>query len=68
MKEILTEKEAAMYIGMSRSFLAQDRMNGFRENRTPGPAYTRLGGLTIRYLKRDLDEWINQYRVVRVMA
>ena len=26
----LTEKEAAEYIGMSRSFLRQDRMHGFR--------------------------------------
>jgi hypothetical protein len=26
--EVLTEKEAAKYIRMSRSFLSQDRMNG----------------------------------------
>lgn len=64
MKEILTEKEAALYIGMSRSFLSQDRMNGFREKRTPGPVFMKLGR-SVRYRKNDLDEWLNQHRVAR---
>jgi hypothetical protein len=38
-KIIFTEKETAEYIGMSRGFLRQDRMNGYRENRTPGPKF-----------------------------
>jgi hypothetical protein len=52
-KNILSEKEAAEYIGMSRSFLRQDRMNGYRDGRTPGPDFLKLGR-TIRYRKEDL--------------
>jgi len=63
-KIVLTEKEAAIYIGMSRSFLSQDRMNGYRENRTPGPHYIKLGR-SVRYRKDDLDEWLNRYRIIR---
>jgi predicted DNA-binding transcriptional regulator AlpA len=63
-KEILTEKEAASYIGMSRSFLSQDRMNGYRVNRTPGPTYMKLGR-SVRYHKHDLDEWLNKHRMLR---
>jgi predicted DNA-binding transcriptional regulator AlpA len=61
---ILTEKEAAIYIGMSRSFLSQDRMNGYREGRTPGPIFLKLGH-AIRYRKEDLDAWLMQHRVIR---
>jgi excisionase family DNA binding protein len=60
----LTEKEAAKYIGMSRSFLRKDRMDGIRENRTPGPHFLKLGR-SIRYLKEDLDSWLLQHRVNR---
>lgn len=63
-REILTEKEAAIYIGMSRSFLSQDRMNGHRENRTPGPVFLKLGR-SIRYRKMDLDEWLSNHRIIR---
>lgn len=63
-REILTEKEAATYIGMSRSFLSQDRMNGYREGRTPGPIFLKLGR-SVRYQKHDLDSWLTQHRVMR---
>lgn len=59
-----TEQEAASYIRMSRSFLRQDRMNGFRKNRTPGPNYIKVGR-SIRYLREDLDAWLEQYRIER---
>ena len=62
--EILTETEAAKYIGMSRSFLNQDRINGTRERRTRGPAYMKLGR-SVRYHKNDLDAWLLQNRVSR---
>lgn len=62
-KDILTEKDAAMYIGMSRSFLSQDRINGYRANRTPGPTYIKLGR-SVRYHKQDLDDWLNKHRIV----
>ena len=49
---ILTETEAAKYIGMSRGFLAQDRMNGHRKHRTPGPPFIRISR-SIRYLQEE---------------
>jgi len=61
--QLLTENETASYIRMSHGFLAQDRMNGPRKNRTPGPPFIRLGK-SIRYLKEDLDNWIFEHRVV----
>ena len=61
----MTETEAAEYIGMSCSYLRQDRMNGFRAKRTPGPPYVRLGR-RIKYIQADLDAWIEQNRVVHV--
>jgi len=57
----LSEAEAAEYIGMSRSFLGQARMDGKRMNRTPGPAYTKIGRKVL-YLKDDLDSWLEQHR------
>lgn len=63
-KKTLKEKEAAVYIGMSQSFLRQDRMNGYRKNRTKGPSFVQIGR-TIRYSIEDLDEWIKKHRVVR---
>ncbi len=57
----LTEREAAQYIAMSRSFLRQDRMNGRREGRTPGPAFLKIGR-SVRYLKEDLDKWLEKFR------
>ncbi len=60
----LTERQAAHYIGMSQSFLRQDRMNGIRENRTPGPKFLKIGR-SVRYLREDLDAWLFQHRISR---
>jgi hypothetical protein len=57
----LSEAEAATYIGMSRSFLRQARMDGERQNRTPGPPFTKIGRKVL-YLKDDLDNWLERYR------
>lgn len=62
--EVLTEIEAAKYIGMSQSFLNADRSNGPRKNRTKGPAFIKIGR-AVRYRINDLDEWIQQNRIVR---
>lgn len=64
-ERILTEKEAAEYIRMSRSFLSKDRMNGYRHGHMQGPEFIRSGVRAIRYRKADLDEWIRKNRVVR---
>ena len=58
----LTEQQAAHYISMSRSFLRQGRMNGDREGRTPTPPYLKIGSRSVRYLKEDLDNWLEQFR------
>ena len=61
-KRVLTEKETAEYIGMSRSFLRQARMNGDRKNRTPSPPYLRIGKRAIRYEISSLNSWLEQFR------
>jgi len=61
-KRALTDPEASKYIGMSKSFLRQSRMNGDRNNRTPGPPWIKIGR-AIRYLIEDLDEWLDEHRV-----
>lgn len=60
-KKVFREIEAANYICMSRSYLAQDRMYGVLANRTPGPKYIKIGR-SVRYLKDDLDLWLEQHR------
>ena len=60
-RRALTEKEAATYISMSRSFLRQARSNGDRLNRTPAPRHIKIGR-SVRYLIEDLDSWLDQFR------
>ncbi|QEY51416.1 helix-turn-helix domain-containing protein [Legionella longbeachae] len=60
-KRVFKEVEAANYICMSKSFLSQDRVNGALKNRTPGPKFIKIGR-SIRYLKEDLDIWLDQQR------
>jgi predicted DNA-binding transcriptional regulator AlpA len=59
-KRALTEIETSIYIGMSRSFLRQARMDGTRESRTPAPPFIKIGR-SVRYLREDLDNWLNQF-------
>lgn len=56
-----TERAAAEYISMSSSFLRQSRMDGIRENRTPGPPFVKIGR-AVRYLREDLDQWLQAHR------
>ena len=58
------EHEAAAYIGMSVSYLRLSRMDGDRANRTPGPNFIKIGK-AVRYLKEDLDAWLEAHRVTR---
>ncbi len=62
MKEnVVDEREAAKYVGMSVSFLRQARMEGNREGRTPGPPFVKIGK-SVRYLIADLDTWLRKNR------
>lgn len=55
------EEEASEYIGMSRSFLRQSRMTGQLDGRIPAPPFLKIGSRAIRYLKEDLDQWLDQF-------
>jgi predicted DNA-binding transcriptional regulator AlpA len=59
-RHVLSETEAAEYIGMSRAYLRAART---RERGTPGPPYLRVGR-AIRYLVADLDVWLERHRIV----
>jgi excisionase family DNA binding protein len=61
-KRGFTEKEAAEYVGFSPSTLRQGRMTGARDGRIKTPPYVR-NGRSIRYLREDLDRWLEENRV-----
>jgi hypothetical protein len=54
----LTEAEAAMYIGHSRSFLKKCRIYGGVGGHTRGPKFTRDSKRCIRYPVDELDKWL----------
>lgn len=56
-KRALSDPEAALYIGMSRSWLRQSRINGRRD----APPFVKIGR-SVRYLRDDLDCWLEQCR------
>ncbi len=54
----LTEADAAIYIGRSRSFLRNCRHVGRKAKRPRGPKYTRDSARSIRYPVDELDKWL----------
>ena len=50
-------EEAAVYTGLSESYLAKLRMGTMRD---PGPRFIRIGIRAIRYRYADLDEWMEE--------
>jgi len=56
-RRLLTDPEAATYLGVSISFLRQGRMEGRRATRSPGPPFIKMGK-AIRYDLQDLDAWL----------
>lgn len=55
---LLTEQDAADYLGMSPGTLREWRSLG------KGPPYLKLPTGTVRYRQEDLVEWVSQQRVV----
>ncbi|MCZ6862485.1 MAG: helix-turn-helix domain-containing protein [Alphaproteobacteria bacterium] len=53
------DAEVAHYIGMSESWLRQSRMRG----NPKAPPYIKIGK-SVRYLKADLDDWLDRLRHV----
>ena len=62
---MLTDVEAARYIGMSVAFLRLSRCEGTYGNRTPGPPYYKIGR-SVRYKLEDLDAWLQKHRVKEI--
>ena len=56
-----TEQQASSYIGMSRSYLRQARMDGQRDKRKSAPPFIKIGR-SVRYLIEDLDGWLDQFQ------
>lgn len=54
----LTESDAAIYIGRSKSFLRKCRLDGKSGKRPRGPKYTRDSARCIRYPVEELDKWL----------
>ena len=57
----LSTKDAAIYLGMSESYLEKARCIG---KGTPGPSYYKRGKKVL-YKVEDLDRWFEQFRVER---
>ena len=53
----LTEADVSNYSGFSQSFLRASRLG-----RGDGPPYVRVGR-AVRYLRDDVDRWLEQRRV-----
>lgn len=67
-KRIFTTKEAAAYLGISYSYLRVIRMTGQIKDRLAPPPHIYIGH-ALRYVKEDLDRWIDeQPRVCRDAA
>lgn len=60
-ERLLTERETAQFLNVSRSYLAQSRCYGSRTGQTPGPPYFKLGN-AVRYRADDLLAWLEQQR------
>ena len=58
---LLTEEQAATYLGVSRPFLRKSRIDGNRVNHADAPPFIRAGRM-IRYSVDDLNAWIVAHR------
>lgn len=59
--EVLTEKEAAEYLGMSVNFLRRTRMKARTRLKAQGPDFFKVpGGRAVRYRLEDLQRWLEE--------
>ena len=54
---MLNEKQAAVMLGVSLSFLRKSRCEGLIRKRTPAPPFVSIGGRRL-YRKTDLMAWV----------
>lgn len=57
----LSEKQAAVYTGVSGQYLRASRMTS-RNSTSDAPPFVRIGSRIV-YLKDDLDHWLESRRV-----
>ncbi len=60
-RKALKEKDAAIYISMSRPYLRRARMEGTTGGQTPGPEFIKKGR-SVLYMVSDLDAWLEEGR------
>ncbi len=60
--KLVTEKEAAEMLGMSRGWLARGRMEGAARNGLDHPPYIKIG-TAVRYSVDDLEAWVMANRI-----
>jgi excisionase family DNA binding protein len=53
MSDLMTTKQAAEYLGVSRQFLERDRWKGATI------PFVRIGARTVRYRIKDLDDYMD---------
>lgn len=53
-KHVMTEAEAAAYLGFAPNTLRQWRAEGV------GPRYSKPAGSAVRYSRKALDEWLDR--------
>ncbi|MBL8329337.1 MAG: hypothetical protein JNJ71_10830 [Rubrivivax sp.] len=62
----LREHDAAAYLGFSSSYLRNQRVADMRKmakgEEIDGPRWVNIG-TAVRYLREDLDAWIDSFRV-----
>jgi len=56
--QLMCERDAARYLAVSRSFLANARCFGTRENGADGPPWVRVGKGGVRYSLADLRQYV----------
>jgi excisionase family DNA binding protein len=61
---LMTEQEAAQYLGLSRAALRKWRLNGSSE-RSQVPPFVQVGSRNVRYSIAALDNWIAARSVQR---
>ena len=55
--QLLNEKEAARWLGVSLPFLRRGRSQGTTGHRTSTPPFVKLGGRVL-YRRSDLEAWV----------
>lgn len=57
---VMTERAAAQYLSVSPAYLTLSRRRSRRQ--TVGPPYIRIGRRMVRYLRADLDQFLEARR------